>query len=378
MDFRLYFKSRQGELIGLLKELVKLESPTSDKKAVDACSAQAVARFRSLGAKITRLPQASVGDFHLIEWPPRAGAGGDDRILILTHIDTVWPVGRLVQMPFYIQGDKIYGPGVLDMKAGVVMAYAALRALSDLNRKPGKRIALFLNSSEEESCPEADDLIRAEARRASAVLCLEPALPGGGLKIQRKGRLVVRLESSGRAAHAGQPEKGVSAVEELIGQIRKLAALRSKDVSLNVGRIGGGEKANVVAEAAWAELDFRFWTTAQKQKILAAARTLSPVVRGAKTRATIAGATPPLERTAASDRLLAKAREAAAGLGLTLAAGRAGGGSDGSIAAGTGAAVLDGLGPDGDGIHAADEHCLLSSLLERAALLTEILARAGD
>jgi glutamate carboxypeptidase len=378
MDFRLYFKSRQGELVGLLKDLVRLESPTSDKKAVDACSALAVARFRSLGAKITRLPQPAVGDFHLIEWPARTAAGADERVLLLTHIDTVWPVGRLAKMPFYIQGDRIYGPGVLDMKAGVVMAYAALRALSDLNRKPGRRIAVFLNSSEEVGCPAADEIIRTEARRASAVLCLEPALPGGALKIQRKGRLVLRLEAAGRAAHAGQPDKGASAIEELIGQIRKLGGLRSKDVSLNVGRIGGGEKANVVAEQAWAELDFRFWTTAQKQKILAAARGLSPVVRGAKTRASVVGATPPLERTAASDRLLARAREAAAGLGLTLTGGKAGGGSDGSIASGAGAAVLDGLGPDGDGIHAADEHCLLSSLLQRAALLTEILARGGD
>ncbi|MDD8025868.1 MAG: M20/M25/M40 family metallo-hydrolase [Acidobacteriota bacterium] len=373
MDYRLYFKSRQGELVGLLKDLVQLESPTADKKAVDACSARAVARFQSLGAKITRLPQANVGDFHLVEWPPRAGAGGD-RVLVLTHVDTVWPTGRLAQMPFYIEGDKIFGPGVLDMKAGLVMAYAALRALSDLNRKPERRIAVFINSSEESACSAANEAIKSEARRSAAVFCLEPALPGGALKIQRKGRLVLRLDAAGRAAHAAQPERGVSAIEELLGQVRKLSGLRSKDVSLNVGRIGGGDKANVVPEAAWAELDFRFWTLAQKKKILAAARSLSPVVRGAKTRATVAGETPPMERTPGSDRLLAEARAAAAELGLTLAAGRACGGSDGSIAAGAGVPVLDGLGPDGDGIHAADEHCLLSSLVERAALLTVLLA----
>jgi glutamate carboxypeptidase len=373
MDYRLYFKSRHGELVGLLKELVQLESPTSDKPAVDACSGRAAERFRSLGAKVVRMPQAACGDFHLVEWPPRGAADG--RVLLLTHVDTVWPVGRLAKMPFYIQGDKVFGPGVLDMKAGIVVAYAALRALSDLNRKPRRRIAVFLNSSEEVGCPAADEVIRAEARRSAAVLCLEPALPGGALKTERKGRLVVRLESTGRAAHAGQPEKGVSAVEELIGQLRKLAGLRTKDVSLNIGRIGGGEKANVVPESAWAELDFRFWNSAQRQKILAAMRAASPVVRGAKTRASVVGTTPPLERTPASDRLLKLAREAAETLGMTLAAGRTGGGSDGSVAAGTGAAVLDGLGPDGDGIHADHEHCLLSSLIERAALLTEILSR---
>jgi len=374
MDYRLYFKSRQGELVGLLKELVQLESPTSDKKAVDACSARAVERFRALGAKVSRKPQRDVGDFHIVEWPAKSEAGRE-RALVLTHVDTVWPVGRLARMPFYIQGDRIYGPGVLDMKAGLVIAYAALKALRDLNRMPRRRVAVFLNSSEEAGCPAANELIRAEARRSAVVYCLEPALPGGALKMQRKGRLVLRLDSGGRAAHAAQPDKGVNAIEELIGQLRGLAGLRSKDISLNIGRIGGGDKANVVPEAAWAELDFRFWTTAQRKKILAAAREAGPSLRGAKTRISVVSETPPLERSAASERLLAEARAAASRLGLSLEAGRANGGSDGSVAAAAGVPVLDGLGPDGDGIHAADEHCLLSSMIERAALMTALLAR---
>lgn len=375
MDYRLYFKSRQGELVGLLKELVQLESPTSDKKAVDACAARIVERFKALGAKTTRKPQPDVGDFHLVEWPA-AAAPGRERALVLTHVDTVWPVGRLARMPFYIQGDRIFGPGVLDMKAGLVIAYAALRALCDLNKTPRRRVAVFLNSSEEAGCPAANEAIRAEARRAAAVYCLEPALPGGALKMQRKGRLVLRLDVGGRAAHAAQPEQGVSAVEELIGRLGGLARLRSKDVSLNVGRLGGGDKANVVPDAAWAEIDFRFWTAAQKKRILAAAREAEPCLRGAKTRVSVVSETPPLERSPASDRLLAEARAAAAALGLSLEAGRANGGSDGSLAAAAGAPVLDGLGPDGDGLHAAQEHCRLSSLIERAALLTAVLA--GD
>jgi glutamate carboxypeptidase len=374
MDYRLYFKSRQGELVGLLKELVQLESPTSDKKAVDACAARIIERFKALGAKTTRKPQREVGDFHLVEWPAKA-APGVERALVLTHVDTVWPVGRLARMPFYVQGDRIFGPGVLDMKAGLVLAYAALRALADLNKAPRRRLAIFLNSSEEAGCPAAHEVIRAEARRAAAVYCLEPALPGGALKLQRKGRLVLRLDSSGRAAHAAQPDQGISAVEELIGQLRGLAGLRNKDISLNIGRLGGGDKANVVPDAAWAEIDFRFWTTAQKKRILAAAREAGPCLRGAKTRVSIVSETPPLERSPASERLLAEARSAAASLGLSLEAGRANGGSDGSVAAAVGAPVLDGLGPDGDGLHAAHEHCLLPSLIERAALLTALWAR---
>ena len=373
MDFRQYFKSRQGEMIALLKELVRLESPTSDKKAVDACSSYLATKFQSVGAKVTRHVQKTVGDFHVFEYPAKETRAQEGRILLLTHADTVWPIGRLAKMPFYIQGEKLFGPGVLDMKAGLVLAFSALRALREMNMAPAKRIAVLVNSSEECGCPEADELIKAEARAASLVLCLEPALPGGALKVQRKGRLVLRLETSGRSAHAGQPEKGVNAIDELMAQLRKLSALRSKEVTLNVGLIGGGEKANVVADKAWAVMDWRFWTGAQRDKILAGAKALVPAVRGARIKVIPESQTPPMEKTAASNRLLESARTIAAGIGQTLAAGKTGGGSDASLAAGLGKPTLDGLGPDGDGIHADHEHILLPSLVDRAVLLTELL-----
>ncbi len=376
MDFNIYFKSRQGELIGLLKEIVQWESPSSDKKAVDACSAAFVAKLRTLGAKVIRYPQKKAGDFYVVEYPGRTDKSAAERLLVLTHIDTVWPVGRIARMPFYIQGDKVFGPGVLDMKAGLVLAFAALKALREMNLRPRKKIVLFINSCEETACDEADALIRTLAKRAAAVLCLEPAIPGGALKVQRKGRLVVRLEAAGRSAHAGHPEDGVNAIDELSGQLRRLGSLlRSKDVSMNVGLIGGGEKANIVADKAWAVLDFRFWTSVQKAKILSVCRHLLPLLKGAKTKASVEGVTPPMERTPASNRLLESVRTIAGGIGQTLETGRAGGGSDASIAAGEGAATVDGLGPDGDGMHADHEHLLLSSLISRAALLTELLQR---
>jgi glutamate carboxypeptidase len=375
MDFNQYFKSRQGEMIALLKDLVRLESPTSDKNAVDVCTAFLASRFQPLGVRITRFAQKTVGDFLLVEYPAKEIKSQTERLLILTHADTVWPVGRIVKMPFYIQGDKIFGPGVLDMKAGLVLAYSAIRALREMNMTPVKRIAVFVNSSEESGCPEADEVIKAQARAAAAVLCLEPALPGGALKVQRKGRLVLRLETSGRSAHAGQPEKGINAIDELIAQVKKLSVLRSKEVSMNIGLIGGGEKANVVADKAWAVLDWRFWTAAQREKILAAAKALAPAARGARIKSIQESQTPPMEKTAASTRLLEAARAIAADLGQTLSAGKTGGGSDASLAAGLGRPTLDGLGPDGDGIHADDEHILLSSLVGRAALLTEIMRR---
>jgi len=293
----------------------------------------------------------------------------------LTHIDTVWPVGRLAKMPFYVQGEKIFGPGVLDMKAGLVLAYFALRSLRELNLRPRRRLALFINSAEEIGCVESHETIKTLAKAADRVLCLEPALPGGALKVQRKGRLVVRIDILGLAAHGGSPEKGVSAIDELMMVLRKIQTLRSKDVSVNVGLIGGGEKANVVADSAWAVCDLRFWSTAQKVKIQESLKKLVPSTRRAKIKITIESLTPPMERTKASAAFFEEAKTAAAEMGLSLTGGKTGGGSDASIAAGLGRPTLDGLGPDGDGIHAAHEHVLLPSLVERAAFLTLLLQK---
>lgn len=373
MDFRLYFRSRQGELVHQLKQLVVLESPTQDKKAVDACAAYVSRELKRIGCKVTTYPQKDLGDLVVAEFAPGRIKDADDEILVLTHIDTVWPVGKIVKMPFYVQGNRIYGPGVLDMKAGLVMVLAALRALHAINAKPGKRITILVNTAEETGQGLAADLIRKLARRASLVLCLEPALPGGALKIERKGRLVVRMDVKGRSAHGGTPEKGISAIEELAAQIARLKKLRARETTVNVGLIGGGEKANVVAESAWATLDIRFWKAADRDRVLKILREAVPTLRGARIKVTVEGTTPPMEKTKASEKLFLRAQEIAGGLGLTLKGGKTGGGSDASFAAGLGVPTLDGLGPDGDGIHAETEHLLLPSLIERTALLTELL-----
>ena len=373
MDFRLYFRSRQGEMVHLLKQLVLLESPTSDKKAVDACVAFVTKELKKVGCKVTVHPQKETGDLTLAQFAPGRVKDADDEILVLAHLDTVWPVGKIAKMPFYVQGPKLYGPGVLDMKGGLVMLLAALRALHGLNVKPQKRITVLVNSAEETGSDAAAELIRKLARKASLVLCLEPALPGGALKLERKGRLVVRLDVHGRSAHGGSPEKGASAIEELVAQIAKLKRLRTGETTVNVGLMGGGEKVNVVAEAAWAVLDIRFWKASDRDRILRVLRESVPVLRGTRIKVTVEGSTPPMEKTKASEKLFVRAQEIAAGMGLALKGGRTGGGSDASIAAGLGIPTLDGLGPDGDGLHAAHEHLLLPSLVERTALLTELL-----
>ena len=373
MDFRLYFRSRQGEMVHLLKQLALLESPTHDKKAVDACAAFVAREFKRTGCKVTTLPQKDIGDLTVAEFAPGRLKDADDEILVLTHIDTVWPVGKIAKMPFYVSGNKLYGPGVLDMKAGVVMLLSALRSLQSLNVKPQKRVTVVVNTAEETGHPAAHDIIRKLARKASLVLCLEPALPGGALKLERKGRLVVRLDVHGRAAHGGSPEKGVSAIEELVTQIARLKRLRTGETTVNVGLAGGGEKANVVAENAWAVLDIRFWKSADRDRVLKILREAVPILRGARFKVSVESTTPPMEKTKASEKLFVRAQEIAAGMGLSLKGGKTGGGSDASIAAGMGIPTLDGLGPDGDGIHAEHEHLILSSFVERTALLTELL-----
>jgi glutamate carboxypeptidase len=373
MDFPLYYRSRQGEMVHLLKQVTALESPTEDKGAVDACSSFVAREFRKIGCKITTLPEKDIGDLTVIEYSPGRLKDADDEILVLTHIDTVWPVGKLAKMPFYISGHKLFGPGVLDMKSGLVILLSALATMRSLNLKPHKRVRVFINSAEETGHESAHEVIRRLAKRASLVLCLEPALPGGALKLERKGRLVLRLDVRGRAAHGGSPEKGVNAIEELAALLVRLKKLRTGDTTVNIGTIGGGEKPNVVAEGAWAVLDIRFWKAQDRERILRTVREMKPSLRGAHLKFSVESMTPPMEKTKASSRLFERAQEIAASIGQTLKGGKTGGGSDASLAANMGIPTLDGLGPDGDGIHAEHEHIVLPSLVERTALLTKLL-----
>lgn len=373
MDFLRYFRSRQGEMVRMLKNLVQLESPTTEKKAVDRCCAEVLKQLAGLGGRVRKFPQREVGDLHLVEfgWPGTRNSGGP--ILILTHIDTVWPLGTIDRMPFYLAGDKVFGPGVLDMKAGIVMAIFALGAISNLGARPRRKIWLFINSAEETGNEESHRRIAFLARKAGLVLCLEPGLPGGTVKVQRKGRVVVRIECTGRQAHASTPDKGINAIEELMAQLQKLKKLKIKDMSLNVGLIGGGEKANVVPEKAWAICDLRFWTTQDLNTLKSYLRELRPALKGARVKASWQSFTPPMEYNSPSRLLFNRAREIASSLGMDLKPGRSGGGSDASIASHLGLPCLDGLGPEGEGMHAPNEHLLLPTMIQRTAFLTRLL-----
>jgi glutamate carboxypeptidase len=361
-------------MITALRELVNLESPSHDKGAVDSCSAYLTRALEKMGSRIITFPQVETGDFFLAEYPgvPRI-KDKRQRSLILVHTDTVWPLGTLSHRPFSVDRDRASGPGVLDMKSGLVMVLFAWKALHDLNLTPAHHSSVFINSCEEVGGAAADEAILKAAGDSARVLCLEPSLPGGALKLRRKGRLVVRIEAEGCTAHAGSPEQGVSALDELMVQLRALNRLKSRSLTINTGLMQGGHAVNAVADRAWALLDIRFWTRAQELRIREHIRTASPVNAGARISWQLERETAPMEHTTASARLLRRARRIAGGMELRLPAGRTGGGSDASLASQLGIPTLDGLGPEGGGIHADDEHVLLASLFERTALLTRLL-----
>lgn len=358
-----------------IEALVRLESPSTNKAAVDACGEELAQRLTALGGRVQRLPQSVRGDHIRAEFP-----GGTQQVLLLGHFDTVWDVGTLSRMPLRADDDRLYGPGVFDMKSGIGVAMLAVRALRELPAPDPPRIAMLWTTDEEIGSGISRAAIEEEARRSAAVLVLEPSLPGGAAKTSRKGCGEFEVTVHGIPAHAGiDPGTGASAIHELARQIVALEELQDlqRGISLNVGIISGGTRTNVVAEEARAIVDVRVPTMADATRVDAAIRRLQP--HDARTRLQIEGGVgrPPLERSPHVVRLYEAARAAAAELGRELAEGGTGGGSDGNFTAALGVPTLDGLGPSGDGAHAHHEHVRLSDLPYRAALLANLIARLG-
>jgi len=360
-------------LIETIEALVCLESPSGDAAAINRCAAELESRLGSLGGRVTRLPGGPAGD-HL-----RAEFGsGARRVLLLGHIDTVWPAGTLARRPFRAEGGRLYGPGVFDMKAGLALAGLAVKALAqESDGLPGV-VVLLVTADEETGSAASRGIIEAEARVSDAALVLEPALPGGALKTRRKGCGEFVLRVSGRAAHAGiEPELGASAISELARQILRIEALRdaAAGTAVNVGVVRGGSRPNVVAADAEAMIDVRVASAAEATRVTAALLALKPVDPG--TQVAVAGGIdrPPMERSAAGSALFAVAQAVAADLGRTLGEGGTGGGSDGNLTAALGVPTLDGLGAVGGGAHADNEHVTTADLPWRAALVAGLLRR---
>jgi glutamate carboxypeptidase len=361
-------------LLDTIKALVQTESPSTDKHAVDDCGAELRSRLTAIGGRVESIPRSEVGDIVRAEF-----GEGDRQVLLLGHFDTVWPVGHITRMPVVIRDGRLHGPGVFDMKAGIGLAALAVRALLETDGSPC-RVLMLWTTDEEVGSRHSRALIEEEARKSEAVFVLEPSLPGGAVKTSRKGCGEFEVAVQGVAAHAGvDPGKGASAIHELAHQILAVEGLRDgrRGVSINVGRIDGGTRPNVVAESAHAIVDVRAETLEAARELEQAFRRLQPV--NAATRLSVKGGfdRPPMERSAAVARLFEIAVGVARDLGHELAEGGTGGGSDGNFTAALGVPTLDGLGAIGEGAHALHEHIEIAELAWRAALIGGLIARVG-
>jgi glutamate carboxypeptidase len=348
-------------VIALLRELVELESPTGDTAAMRD---RAAAELNGLGGRVALEGEHVRADF--------AGAGAP--LLLLGHVDTVWPRGTLASMPWRLDDGRAYGPGSYDMKAGLVVMFEAIRRADAV-----RALRVVLTADEEIGSLTGRDVIAGAANGAVAGLVCEPPTDKGDLKTARSGLGRFQLVVTGRAAHAAELRKRASAVEELARLILRLHALTDveRKVLLNVGVVSGGTRENVVAAEARAWLDVRVPTYAERDRIDAFLRSLEPETPGTSIRLEGEWTRPPLERSDGGGRLFARAREHGRALGLDLHEASSTGGSDGNLAAAHGLPVLDGLGAEGGGAHAADEHVLVDSLDVRAELLARILRDAG-
>jgi glutamate carboxypeptidase len=381
-----YCLANHDWLLELIESLVAIESPSDDPVAVNRCGAELAARLEMMGGTITRVaagpstslradPSTSLraGD-HL-----RASFGaGSRQLLLLGHFDTVWPVGQLERMPIRRERGKLHGPGVFDMKAGIGLAALATRAALEHGALDNCQAVMLWTSDEEIGSGTSRALIEAEAARSEAVLVFEPSLPGGALKTSRKGVGQFELIARGVSAHAGlDPGKGVSAVRELARQITAIDDLQdpAHGVTVTVGIVQGGTRANVVPAEAHAIIDARANTRADAERITSALQALKPYVSGATIEVSGGFERPPLERTAGVVKLFEIARSVASEIGMTLDEGSAGGGSDGNLTAALGVPTLDGIGAIGDGAHALHEHVDIDALVPRAAVIAGLLAR---
>jgi glutamate carboxypeptidase len=375
-DYLRLLKPRLPQMLATLRRYVIVESPSLEKAAADRCCGVIANEWGKQGVRVERIGQKHRGDIlRITHAPVKSRSSG--QLLILGHYDTVYSTGTLARMPFRVKGGKAYGPGIFDMKAGIVQALFALQALQQTATPLRKRLVFLWTSDEEIGSEASRKIFEAEARRSDAVFVLEPSFgPQGLLKTARKGVGQAEIIVHGRASHAGlAPQEGVNAIHELAGQltrIEKWSDLR-RGVTINAGIIEGGTRVNVIPERARAVLDLRALRVSDMQSLEARLHELRPVQAGARLEITGGFDRPPLEGKM-SATLFERARMLAGQMDLTLGECTVGGGSDGNFTAALGVPTLDGLGAVGDGAHSAREHIFINAMPARAALLAALLA----
>lgn len=370
-------RRKQAALVELTRKLVLCESPSDTKSAVDACVGIAADTIRMRAGRVKLHRQREYGDILEARFGPRKSKAAKP-VLLLGHLDTVWPVGTLRSMPFRIADGRLWGPGTLDMKAGVAMALTAVEMLSEAELLQ-REIILLLNSDEEIGSPASRPLTEGLARECAAVFVLEPA-QGLAYKTARKGTGNWRIDIRGVAAHAGVDfEKGASALRELSRVMDSVSNWTDpkRGLTVSVGVAGGGSKTNVIPAEAFAEVDVRIARIADGPRIERKFASLKPGDK--RCSLTVMGGInrPPMERTRGTVQLFRLARSLAADLGIALDEAATGGASDGNFTAALGIPTLDGMGAVGEGAHASHESILLDHLAPRTALLAGMLARSS-
>jgi glutamate carboxypeptidase len=366
-------------MIDLLGRLVRIESPSDDRDGLDRFADELESLFGTFGP-IERLDPGDPRRGRHLRLTLDGAADTNDQAhaVALCHYDTVWSTGTLERIPFSVDEDGVArGPGCFDMKGGMVVLYYALQALRDRGLAPRRRLRVLFTSDEEIGSPTSRSVIEQTARGAAVAYVLESPLPGGTLKTARKGTGDYCVRIQGRAAHAGvEPQKGISATQELAHQVLALHALNdyASGTTINVGVVHAGTRPNVVAAEAEAHVDVRVQTLDEAERIDAAIRGLRPVLAGAVLAIDGGLHRPPMQRSPAMAALFDKARQIAAGMATELQEGSTGGGSDGNFTAAIGVPTLDGLGPEGEGAHAAHEHVDTESFPRRAALVAGLLS----
>lgn len=368
METLAWMQAKLPEILADLEAFVRRESPSGDLAGLKEAAAFIEEAFGPLEGRLAR-KETPKGPVLLLK---REGEGAP--VLLLCHYDTVHPRGSFPEA-FRLERERAVGPGVYDMKGGIIALLYALRHAEASGRRFPALEVLF-TPDEEVGSPETRPLIEAAARKARAVLVLEPPTAEGDLKVARKGVGLYRLKALGKAAHQGvEPEKGVNAVIELAHQILKVAALedREKGTTLGPNVVRGGTVSNVVAEAAEVEIDLRAWTMEEVQRVEAGLKALTPILPGARLELSGGLNRPPMEPTPESLALFERAQAIAKALGLSLRPGRVGGGSDGNFTAALGVPTLDGLGLLGGDAHQRTEYVVVPEIPRRIALLAELL-----
>ena len=368
-------------LMDRVRHMVEIESPSDDKRAVDRCVDLVAEMGAKLGGRVRRHRQRSFGDvlemrFGSSGGKSRKAAAPSGPLMLLGHLDTVWPVGTLAKMPFRIADGRAWGPGVLDMKAGVAMGLTAVEILREKDELQ-RPVIFLLNSDEEVGSTASRAMTEKLARECAAVYVLEPAQGlAGAYKTARKGVGNYTLRVTGVAAHAGVDfERGHSAISELAWQLEKVRGFTELDrgLTVNAGVIRGGTRTNVIAGEAEAEIDVRIARAKDAARIDRRFRGLRVRDGGCVLEVEGGMNRPPMERSRATVALFHRAATLAAQLGFELAEASTGGGSDGNFTAAMGVATLDGMGAVGEGAHASHESVLVKELIPRTALLAEMI-----